>query len=1040
MASIAELLVKISADSSDLQKEIKATQRQMRTAFGSAGLGLASDAVTIMEGLGVSFAAAGAEAVKLAGNMEQMQTAFSTLLGGADAGQKMTNSLVALADVTPFTTQELGAAARQMLAYGFAAKDVPGLLVNVGNASSALGLGAEGVQRITMALGQMGAAGQVHAQDMMQLTSAGVSAWKMLADATGMSVAQVKDASEKGMIDAATGINAILKGMNDRFAGGMEAQAKTMLGAWSNFKDGFENMMAGIGGKVASGLNLTSMFTGSGQWMASFAASLQQVKDDEGNVTREALTLSEAMKQFIPPEAIAAVTVLGGILTAVAIPALVGMASAAVLALAPFAELIAVGVLLGAAAFEIYNNWGSLGSLFTQIFDLIGVLAEGAVDFVVWNFTEGADKVGEVFTLMSDVVSGVFDFIGGLAEFIWNALSEGVSGFGNVCSSVWSAVAGFFQEHFSGIYSFGVSIFNSLSNVVGEFANWVAQKLSGVLSFASKVYNAVAGVIGAVQNANWGNVKLGFDFPDLGSTVASFLPSRSVAPVTNADMSNFGAGDPKAAKEKAGKKGKKEPKSQEEKDAEKAYKKEISDANNFAKKLNKDYKKMFDEKTVISKIAHQQDLDDLEKWHNDGLVSDEDFEKDKIKLQRKYTIDLMVEAQKQQDITRGYAKDAKSLFDSLLDLQDTNLTGAAAAAESFQRAWKKALSDVDDKVDDLVSKLNTISNPDERSAKAKAYGLADKPEGQAYTREDLAKVYTDKAKAAINKLYTDTKAMDNAYNQGHIAEYQSMLDKESNLEAKKISGQKAYMDELKDLWNKTNHTIYDDTATLMSDVSSDLTSVFEKFAHGTASAIDVFHSFAQSVIDSIIKIQAQAAAASITSSLGNIFGAVTGGSSGYDMSFGIGSAAALFKADGGMISGPGTGTSDSILSWLSAGEHVMKASSVSSIGPSNLEYMNRTGKLPGFATGGLVTGPSLSSMSSYSGATVQSGGQVNVSGSGGVSVIVNNNGQPVTATAKDNGINSAGVREIIVDLATEGVLNKLASNRSYANNVKMAMG
>jgi hypothetical protein len=36
---------------------------------------------------------------------------------------------------------------------------------------------------------------------------------------------------------------------------------------------------------------------------------------------------------------------------------------------------------------------------------------------------------------------------------------------------------------------------------------------------------------------------------------------------------------------------------------------------------------------------------------------------------------------------------------------------------------------------------------------------------------------------------------------------------------------------------------------------------------------------------------------------------------------------------------------------------------MSGIGVANLNYMNDTGKLPTFATGGLVTGPSLSSMS-----------------------------------------------------------------------------
>ncbi|QRI76262.1 MULTISPECIES: hypothetical protein [Rhodococcus] len=58
------------------------------------------------------------------------------------------------------------------------------------------------------------------------------------------------------------------------------------------------------------------------------------------------------------------------------------------------------------------------------------------------------------------------------------------------------------------------------------------------------------------------------------------------------------------------------------------------------------------------------------------------------------------------------------------------------------------------------------------------------------------------------------------------------------------------------------------------------------------------------------------------------------------------------NADGGFITGPGTGTSDSILSWLSNGEFVVRAAVVKDWLPF-LEALN-SGKLPKFATGGHV--------------------------------------------------------------------------------------
>ena len=52
-------------------------------------------------------------------------------------------------------------------------------------------------------------------------------------------------------------------------------------------------------------------------------------------------------------------------------------------------------------------------------------------------------------------------------------------------------------------------------------------------------------------------------------------------------------------------------------------------------------------------------------------------------------------------------------------------------------------------------------------------------------------------------------------------------------------------------------------------------------------------------------------------------------------------------ANGGMVSGPGTGVSDSIPAMLSDGEYVIRKSSVDKVGRNALDYMNSTGNVPG---------------------------------------------------------------------------------------------
>jgi len=60
------------------------------------------------------------------------------------------------------------------------------------------------------------------------------------------------------------------------------------------------------------------------------------------------------------------------------------------------------------------------------------------------------------------------------------------------------------------------------------------------------------------------------------------------------------------------------------------------------------------------------------------------------------------------------------------------------------------------------------------------------------------------------------------------------------------------------------------------------------------------------------------------------------------------------KATGGLISGPGTPTSDSIPTMLSNGEYVINASAVKKVGIDTLDKINQVGNMPKMQDGGLV--------------------------------------------------------------------------------------
>ncbi len=150
-------------------------------------------------------------------------------------------------------------------------------------------------------------------------------------------------------------------------------------------------------------------------------------------------------------------------------------------------------------------------------------------------------------------------------------------------------------------------------------------------------------------------------------------------------------------------------------------------------------------------------------------------------------------------------------------------------------------------------------------------------------------------------------------------------------------------------------TVADDVATRINgDVENAFTTMFEQIGSGAKSASDAFGDFARSVLSAINRIAAQKIAE-------GLFGSMTKGGSG-----GLGGLiSGLFQsagfASGGFVTGPGTGTSDSIPARLSAGEYVLRADAVRRVGLEFLHALNGglfmprwSGQRLAFADGGLV--------------------------------------------------------------------------------------
>lgn len=218
-------------------------------ALGGAGVlaGLGAAGVAALGAVGVAGAIAG---TKVASGNEQAAISFETMLGSATKADRFLRDLQKFAAETPFEFPELQSAASSLISAGINADKVIPIMRTLGDVTSGMGTGSEGVKRATIALQQMSAAGRITGEDLNQLRDAGIPVFDLLAKATGKSKEEVVKLAQSGKLgkkELGQMMQALESGKGlERFSGLMEKQSKSLSGMWSTLKDTVGQGLAGI--------------------------------------------------------------------------------------------------------------------------------------------------------------------------------------------------------------------------------------------------------------------------------------------------------------------------------------------------------------------------------------------------------------------------------------------------------------------------------------------------------------------------------------------------------------------------------------------------------------------------------------------------------------------------------------------------------------------------------------------------------------------------------------------------------------------------
>lgn len=182
------------------------------------------------------------------GEFQQLEVAFTTMLGSADKANQLMQQLTKTAATTPFDLKSVAGGAKQLLAYGMEADQVNDTLIKLGDIAAGVSIP---LGDLVYLYGTTMVQGRLYTQDLNQFVGRGIPLLEELAEQFGVAQSDVKKLVEEGKVGFPHIQKAIenMTSAGSKFGGLMEAQSKTIKGQISNIEDSIDMMFNEIGQK-----------------------------------------------------------------------------------------------------------------------------------------------------------------------------------------------------------------------------------------------------------------------------------------------------------------------------------------------------------------------------------------------------------------------------------------------------------------------------------------------------------------------------------------------------------------------------------------------------------------------------------------------------------------------------------------------------------------------------------------------------------------------------------------------------------------------
>lgn len=270
MAETNEFYIKIGADVNDATTKLNQLSSQLSQLAGvtqntsnkiSGSMNNVGKSInSVLSGIGISLGVAsivsfGKSALTTAAQLEQTAVAFRVFTGSASTANQMLAELKAQALNSPMQFQDITKGAQTLLQYGLTARQTTEITRMLGDISAG---NADKFQRLSLAFGQVNAAGRLMGQEARQMINAGFNPLQAISDKTGQSMAVLTQRMHDGQISVKEVADAFIYATSEggRFFGMADEQSKTLSGAYNKMSESISFTLASIGQSIATTFDL----------------------------------------------------------------------------------------------------------------------------------------------------------------------------------------------------------------------------------------------------------------------------------------------------------------------------------------------------------------------------------------------------------------------------------------------------------------------------------------------------------------------------------------------------------------------------------------------------------------------------------------------------------------------------------------------------------------------------------------------------------------------------------------------------------------